>query len=173
MKGNPKHFLMGLIVPAPGEAGCLVGQIGPAPGAIVLRLPPFSLVGESGCFSPRLPRLPEMPSTADVTFLGELQGLLHGCRAWRGGGRSTVVGRMWSDKGSIGHGRMRCHGCRPPATASAVCRRSAARAQQPARPRPPSRSVAREPPGESWGRQRGVVDISRRKREGGCPSDAV
>jgi len=91
----------------------------------------------------------------------------------RGRGRRAVVGRMWADKGGDGHGRTRCHGCRPPATASTVDGRGAARPKQPAPRRPPQRSVAREALGESWGRQRGVVDIPRRMRGEGCPSDAV
>ena len=45
---------MFLIVPAPSEAGVLVGQLGQAPGAVVLRLPPFPVVGDSGCSPPRL-----------------------------------------------------------------------------------------------------------------------
>jgi len=46
--------MMFLIVPAPSEAGVLVGQLGQAPGAVVLCLPPFPLVGDSGCSPPRL-----------------------------------------------------------------------------------------------------------------------
>jgi len=36
------------------EARGLVGQVGQAPSAVVMRLPPFPLVGDSGCSPPRL-----------------------------------------------------------------------------------------------------------------------
>jgi len=102
-------LLMFLIEPAPREARGLVGHAGQEPGAVMLRLPPLPLVGDSGCFPPRLqclrrphvggenrrqPRTDAVPRASTVSNgVGSLSSRRRAAPAARAASSAAAVGR--------------------------------------------------------------------------------